>query len=161
MPIYLICLKIEFARTVLIFGMCSCCLLYFMSFVLFVFVVFLKQLFEVFVFAACCFKIKNLILDAYPQVIQRFLQTIDAFFKFYLWVSAYLVENRVVRYPRSFVESALAALLWCGDGEMKGCRPIGSCDDIYLPEVVLLRCVFPLPLFRIACILGLPDLQFS
>ena len=31
-----------------------------------------------------------------------------AFFNFYLWVPAHLVENRAVRYPRSFVESALA-----------------------------------------------------
>jgi hypothetical protein len=33
------------------------------------------------------------------------------FFNFYLWVPAHLVENRVVRYPRSFVESAPAGRL--------------------------------------------------
>ncbi len=41
------------------------------------------------------------------------------FFNFYLWVPALLVENRAVRYPRPFVESALAARLGCYDCETK------------------------------------------
>jgi hypothetical protein len=45
-------------------------------------VAFLKQPPEVFVFSPGRLKVKDLILDAHPQVIQQFLQSVDAFFEF-------------------------------------------------------------------------------
>jgi len=39
---------------------------------------------------------------------QKRNKKIFAFFNFYLWLPVHLVENRAVRYPRSFVESVFA-----------------------------------------------------
>jgi len=55
---------------------------------------FLKQISEVLIFSACRFQVEKLIFDTYPQVVQRFLQAIDAFFKPLMAVLSLFGEHR-------------------------------------------------------------------
>ena len=62
--------------------------------------------------ATCAFESKKVVPGMKTGELTRCQKRIKknfAFFNFYLWVPAHLTENRVVRYPRSFVESVLAA----------------------------------------------------
>ena len=78
-----VCLKTEFVRIVLFFGYAFFVVFCILNSTLFALsIVFLKQFSEVFVFPASRFKVEDLVFDAHPQVIKRFLQTIDTFFKF-------------------------------------------------------------------------------